>query len=366
VRRRHFETLRPICPRCRGQGLGDHPLRLAAVFAETDEDVLSGVLHCPDAACLREFPILDGIPLLVPDMQRYVADNLFYLNARDDLPPALASLIGDCAGSGSVFDVGRQHLSIYAWDGFAEFDPDEARGGIEPGAVARCLGRALGLIGGSPGSPAIDVGCAVGRSTLELANHVDGLVLGVDLSIPMLRLAREVLRDGIVRYPRRRVGVVYDVREFPVSFAGSERVDFWACDALALPFADGAFAQAVALNVLDCVASPLDLLTGLARVLRSGSSALLATPYDWSPGATAAPAWIGGHSQRGDERGASEPLLRRLLRGGGHPLEIRELRLVRETEHFPWHARLHDRAIVSYDVHVLALESVKREDRAAK
>jgi SAM-dependent methyltransferase len=336
------------------------------VFEEIDDDVLSGVLHCPAAACQREFPVLDGIPLLVPDVQRYVADNLFYLNARDDLPPAMASLIGDCAGSGSVFDVARQHLSIYAWDGFAEFDADEAPGGIEPGAVARCLGRALGLTGGRGGSPVVDVGCAVGRSTFELANHVDGLVLGVDLSVPMLRLAREALRHGTVRYPRRRVGVVYDVREFPVSFAGSERVDFWACDALALPFADGAFAQAVALNVLDCVASPLDLLTGLARVLRSGASALLSTPYDWSPGATAPPAWIGGHSQRGEERGASEPLLRRLFRGGGHPLEIRELRLAGEIEHFPWHARLHDRALVSYDVHVVALEYVERDARAVK
>jgi SAM-dependent methyltransferase len=220
----------------------------------------------------------------------------------------------------------------------------------------RCLERGLTLAGSPRDAPVIDVGCAVGRSSFALAAHVDGLVLGVDLSVPMLRLAQGVLREGVVRYPRRRVGVVYDAREFAASFPGSERVDFWACDALALPFPDGAFAQAMALNVLDCVASPLALLGELARVLRGGARAVLSTPYDWSPAATAPQAWIGGHSQRADDAGASEPMLRRLLRDGGHPLEVRELRLVDEVEHFPWHARLHERSIVAYDTHVVALE----------
>jgi len=337
------------------QGNAGHALRLAAVFDERDGDVRAGILHCPDRGCQREFPILDGIPLLVPDVQRYVADNLFALTARDDLPPALASLLGDCAGSGSAFDVARQHLSIYGWDAFAEFDPAETS--TAPGAVARCLDRGLALLGSPPASPGLDVGCAVGRSTFEMARRTDGLVLGIDLSVPMLRLAQRVLQGGTVRYPRRRVGVVYDERAFPVSFAGAERVDFWACDALALPFPDGTFAQAVALNVLDCVASPLDMLGGIARVLSPGGTAVLSTPYDWSPGATAPPAWIGGHSQRAEDEGASEPLLRRLFRGGGHPMEMRNLRLRGELEHFPWHARLHDRSVVSYDVHVIALET---------
>jgi SAM-dependent methyltransferase len=357
VRRRHLEALEPVCPRCLADRRVARRLGLASVFEETDGDVRAGILHCPDAECRREYPVIDGIPLLVPDVQRYVADNLFYLNARRDLPPALESLLGDCAGASSVFDLARQHLSIYAWDAFAEFDPDEAKAASAgPGAVVRCLEQALGLVGRPRSAPVIDVGCAVGRSTFEMASRVDGLVLGVDLSIPMLRLARRVLEDGRVRYPRRRVGVVYDVRDFPVAFARTEQVDFWACDALALPFAGETFGQAVALNVLDCVASPLDMLTGLARVLRPGATAVLSTPYDWSPAATAAQAWIGGHSQRGDRAGASEPLLRSLLHGGGHPLEVPALRLVAEIEHFPWHARLHARATVAYDVHVVGLD----------
>ncbi len=366
MRRRHFETLAPICPRCAAEGLGTLPLDLATVVDEIDDDVLTGVLHCSSPRCQAEFPIIDGIPLLVPDVPRFVADALVHLNARDDLPPVLASLFGDCAGANSPFDVARQHVSIYAWDGYAEFDPQERRGErdprLAPGAVARCLQRGLAMLPPPGDLPVLDAGCAVGRSTFELAARGDGLVLGIDLSIPMLRLARRVLRTGRVRYGRRRVGLVYDEREFPVTFAGAERVDFWACDALCPPFADGMFGRIAGLNLLDCVASPVGLLLRVARLLHVGGTALLSTPYDWSPAATVPQAWVGGHSQRGQGAGASEPLLRRLFRGGGHPMEVATLRLLGEIEHVPWHARLHDRATMAYDVHVLGLEACASPD----
>ena len=68
------------------------------------------------------------------------------------------------------------------------------------------------------------------------------------------------------------VGMVYERRDFPVPDDAASRVDFWACDAPALPFPDGSFAEAAGLNVLDTVHAPLALLGSLARVLRSGGS----------------------------------------------------------------------------------------------
>ena len=83
----------------------------------------------------------------------------------------------------------------------------------------------------TPGSSYIDL-----WTSFALAEGEDRLVLGVDLSFPMLRLASEALRREQVRYPRRRVGVVYDARELDVSFPRMEAVDFWAADAIALPW----------------------------------------------------------------------------------------------------------------------------------
>ncbi|MEM9056753.1 MAG: methyltransferase domain-containing protein [Pseudomonadota bacterium] len=334
-----------------------------ATVADGDEVVVrQGSLHCTGAGCQQEYPIIDGIPVLVANVREWIADNVAQLVQRDDLHPLINSMLGDCAGPGSVFDTMRQHVSIYAWDAYADLDPGEpiVEGGARPGALVRCLEAGRALTGDAPEAPVLDAGCAVGRSSFDLAAHTDGLVLGIDLHVPMLRLAQAALRDGRVRYPRRRVGLVYDERDFAVTFDGAERVDFWACDALNLPFKGATFGHAVGLNLIDCVPSPIELLHETRRCLRDGATALWSTPYDWSPAATPVQAWLGGHSQRGPDLGASEPMLRRLLTAGAHPQSVAGFELIGENAAVPWHTRLHERSIMSYAMHMVAARSVSR------
>jgi SAM-dependent methyltransferase/uncharacterized protein YbaR (Trm112 family) len=362
LRRHHFEALKPVCPRCRLQRQQDIPLLLQTVLREEDDTVYEGVIHCPDPVCLLEYPIIDGIPLLLPDVRSYLADNLNYLVARDDLSATIETMLGDGAGPGTVFDTSRQHLSTYAWDSYGDLDPEEEHptGAHEaPGAIVRCLDTGLDLLSRESAPPVIDMGCAVGRTTFELAARTDGLVLGVDVNFSMLQLAARVLGKERVSYPRRRIGVVYDRRDFAVSFPGADKVDFWACDALAPPFADDSFGFALGLNLLDCVTSPLALLQSIGRILRPGGQTLLSTPYDWSQATTPMEAWLGGHSQRGPGDGAAEPLLRSLLTPGQHPQSLHSLRIAGEIEDFPWHARVHERSNVSYSVHIVAAEATE-------
>jgi SAM-dependent methyltransferase len=334
-------------------------VRVASRLVEDAEFLIHGVLHCSEPSCQQEYPVLDGIPILVPNVRAYLADNFFHLTLRDDLPEALQSLLGDASGPGTPYDATRQHLSTYAWDHYEDLSPDAPAEAPGPGALSRCLEEGLTLIGAEDGVPApiLDIGCAVGRSAFDLAARADGPVLGVDVNFAMLQVAQGVLRDGAVRYPRRRVGLVYDRRQFPLAPPGRERVDFWACDALALPFRAGLFALASAFNVLDCVATPSGFLQSLAGVLQPKAKALLSTPYDWSANVTPVEAWIGGHSQRGPEQGASEPLLRRLLDPTqGRPEGLGGLRLLGEKERVPWQARIHERSTVAYAAHLVAVE----------
>jgi SAM-dependent methyltransferase/uncharacterized protein YbaR (Trm112 family) len=349
----HLDALRPVCPVCRAGG--NNRLAPVSVFEEENGHVVQGLLRCPNLGCQREYPVLDGIPLLLANLRGTVAGAIDQINAREDLDPAIEGLLGACCGPGSSYDTTRQHLSTYAWDHYGDLDPAET-GEPLPGSVLRVLERGLELAGGLPEGPVLDLGCAVGRSSFALASGGDRLILGVDLSVPMLRLASEVLRRGRVRYPRRRVGIVYDRRDFPVSFARTEAVDFWGCDAIDLPFSEGTFAAVVALNVLDCVASPHDLLASLPRLLKPGGKAILSTPYDWSPRATPIEAWLGGHSQRGENAGASEPVLRALLTPGAHPASIEGLRIVAEERDLPWRVRMHERSSVEYRVDLVVVE----------
>lgn len=354
MRLAHFETLRPVCPACRKAGRGDHTVDLTGGTLRGAEAVLSGILVCRH--CRLEFPIIDGMPFLVPDPRGFIAQSLFYVLMRDALPPEIESLVGDAAGPGSAFDSVRQHLSSYGWDHYGDLDPDEPDPAL-PGSTLRCLEAGLRALDRPLAGPIIDMGCAAGRSSFALAAAGDGLVLGIDVNLPLLRLARRVLEEGAAAYPRRRIGVVYDRREFPASFAAAERVDFWVADALALPFPDHSFGGASALNLLDCLSAPRDALLELGRVLSSEARAILTTPYDWSATNTPPEAWIGGHSQRGAHEGAAEPLLRRLL--SGEDGEELGLRLVAEATDLPWHVRLHDRALMQYSVHLLVVGATR-------
>lgn len=357
MRRRHFAAFRPHCPRCAADGAGRHPLVLADIRDERDGDIRAGILHCPRPECRLEYPVIDGIPLILPDLRALLAERGIELMLRSDLDEALESLLGDAIGPASWFDTLRQTLSTYAWDGWADLDPAEAPAPeVRPGAVRRCLARLLDLAGpGGATARVLDLGCGAGRTAFDLAAAApDALVLGIDLNLALLRLAQSALGGGIA-YPRRRIGLVYDRRRFAVSLQGAERVDFWACDALALPFAPGVADLVAALNLLDCVAEPPRLLAEMAQALAPGGRMLLATPYDWSSRATPVETWIGGHSQRAGHRGAAEPFLHSLLTEGAHPRSVPGLALLAEEASFAWQTRLHDRAAVAYRSHLLAL-----------
>ena len=371
MRRRHFEALRPLCPVCRTDGERVSPLRLTRVLAEEGEHVVEGLIQCSHTGCLREYPVIDGVPLLIPRIRAWLEANVLHVLMRDDLRPETESLLGDALGPGSGFETIRQQVASYAWDHYADLDPEESATGpnpdVAPGAAVRLLDRGLELAERegatppewsqeSPRGPVLDPGCAVGRTAFALAERFPGeLVLGVDLHFAMLRLAARVLRTGVARWDRRRVGLVYDRREVAVELPDQDNVDFWACDATALPFPEGTFGFAASLNVVDCVAAPRDALASLARVLKPGGGAVLSTPYDWSPGATPVEAWLGGHSQRGSHRGAGEPVLRALLTPGAHPGAVEGLEIVAENDAVSWRVRLHDRSAMDYRVHLLAL-----------
>lgn len=349
----HFTSLRPVCPRCVGEDR-EVPLELSETALGDAGDVLQGLLHC--SGCYQEYPILDGIPILVPSVRSYVAQHYPHLLQRQDLTPLIESVIGDCCGPGSLVDSTRQHLNSYGTGHYGDLDPGRPEE-EDTDSVVDMLDRGLDLAGEVPAGPTIDTGCAVGRATFALAERREGLVLGIDLSFSMLSVAARALREGVVRYPSRRVGLVYDRREFPVQFPGAERVDFWVCDAAALPFPRGTFALATSLNVLDCVPSPREHLLALRRALSPGGKAVITTPYDWSQNATPVEAWLGGHSQRAGSGGSSEAILRALLTEGGHPASIPGLTITAETEALPWRVRVHDRHTATYRVHLVVAQA---------
>ena len=327
---------------------------------------MEGILVCTNPLCQSEFPILDGVPILLPNLRSYISENIFHIVARNDLAEVTESILGDCCSQGSVLDSMKQHLSCYVWGHYSDLDPKESTDSIQNASVLQILEQGLALesahsdIGSNDESstgvgPTLDIGCGPGRTTIAIAEKTERLTLGIDLNFSILRLASTILRKKQISYPRRRVGLVYDRREFDVPFSNLELVDFWACDALALPFSEGVFERAVGMNVLDSVAAPQSLLGSIARVLEPNGSAILACPYDWTATVTPVEAWIGGHSQRNETSGECAPWLRRFLTDANDALNHSEptLRFVSELDGLPWTVRMHDRSSMLYRVHLV-------------
>jgi SAM-dependent methyltransferase/uncharacterized protein YbaR (Trm112 family) len=368
MKHRHFEAFQPICSVCRRDRQRESPLEIASVTRERSDAILEGILHCSDAACRREYPILDGIPYLIPSLRDFVGQNPLALLSRTDLSPAMDSLLGDCLGPGSAYDVARQHVGTYAWDHYGDLDPEapDAFVGCEadrpqPGSLRRVLEVGLDLLSdGSDADRIVDLGCSVGRGTFDLAARGEALVLGLDLHVPMLRVASRVLHEGVVAYPLRRIGLVYDHRRFAALLPGRDRVDFWCADATAIPLPEGIAGLVTSLNVLDCTASPRDHLASLGAILAPGGQALLASPFDWSSQATRFPGWIGGHSQRGAAKGSPLEVLRSLL---AEDPELQKLKLSAERLGLRWDVRLHDRQTVRYQTFLAVLRAHETLDR---
>lgn len=363
MRRSHFAAWAPHCPICARDRNDIHPLLLMdGVTEDEDGDVRSAILLCANPACRAEYPVIDGIPVILPTLREHLGERAVELLLRDDLDDRALSLLGDAMGPESWLDSLRQTLSTYAWDAYADLDPAEVpspdSAAPRPGGASRCLRALMALA--TPFDPAaatavLDLGCGAGRTTFDCAAVASAaLVLGIEGNLSLLRLARRAATGGRVAYGRRRIGLVYDGRRFPADLPGRDRVDFWACDANALPFRPGAADLVVALNLLDCVPDPVHLLHAMAGVLQPGGALLLATPFDWAARATPAAQWIGGHSQRGEGAGAAEPLLHSLLRPNGHPRALENVSLL-GTGEAAWHTRLHDRSAVMYRSHLVAL-----------
>ena len=353
MRGQHLERLRPVCPACRAAGRGETPLELGTVARSDGDEVIEGVLLCPEPLCRREHPIVDGIPVLVHDIGSWAEHQLDAVLRRDDLSPFTESLLGDAAGAGSRLDRERTNLSGYGRGHWGDLDGDAP---LAPDAsFAALVATALALLPEPPSGPWLDVGCAVGRGTLELARRTPGPVAGVDLSFGMLRVAERMRREGVAAYPQRRVGIVYERREVAVPDVPDEHLGFWCADAELLPFAAGTFAGALSLNVLDCVRSPLGHLIELGRVLAPGADALLSTPYDWSTGATTLDQWIGGHSQRSPAGGSSAAELRRILSDDASAGIDTGLTIAAERDGVPWRVYSNERSNTEYSLHLLRL-----------
>ncbi len=148
----------------------------------------------------------------------------------------------------------------------------------------------------SPGTVdrGLDLGCAVGRSTFEMAGNCAS-VLGIDFSHAFIRAAERLRRGEAVSYDRREEATVATRLEARAP-AGIEaaKIGFQQGDAMNLPADLAGFDRVHAANLVCRLPEPLRLLDRLPQLVRPGGELVLATPCTWLEEFTPSENWPPG------------------------------------------------------------------------
>jgi putative 4-mercaptohistidine N1-methyltranferase len=150
-----------------------------------------------------------------------------------------------------------------------------------------------------PAQPrALDLGCAVGRSTFELARWCDS-VIGLDYSHRFIEAAETLRRTGEHPYLRLDEGeLVTPLAARVLAEIVRDRVRFRQGDAMALPEDLGRFDVVLMANLIDRLSDPLRCLTRLGELVASGGQLIITSPYTWLEDFTPREKWLGGSGGR--------------------------------------------------------------------
>ena len=181
---------------------------------------------------------------------------------------------------------------------------------------------------------ALDVGCAVGRASFELARGYRE-VLGADLSRAFIDAADTLRRQGELHYFRKDEGDLGAMLNAMIDPAiDRSRVNFRQADACSLPAEWMDFDAVLLANLLCRLPSPkalLGRLGGPRGLVKPGGLLAIFSPYSWLEQFTPPEAWLGGYERDGRPVSGAAALSEclttegfELLREADVPLVIRE------------------------------------------
>jgi putative 4-mercaptohistidine N1-methyltranferase len=162
------------------------------------------------------------------------------------------------------------------------------------GFPARCVSESLRHIDLKRRGRALDLGCAVGRSSLELGRSFDEVV-GIDFSGRFIAEAERMRRERAVTVRVPREGSATDELrlELPDGLRG-ESVRFEQGDACVLRADLGKFDLVLMANLIDRLPDPARCLARLPGLIHSGGWLVLTSPYTWLEEYTSAEKWLDG------------------------------------------------------------------------
>jgi len=165
-----------------------------------------------------------------------------------------------------------------------------------PNYPKHCVDVIIDIIGKSNLDNALDLGCAVGRASFELAKYYDD-VQAIDLSARFIQVATLLQEKGKVSYSIINEGDIKDYKEITLdkeTLERSKRIKFMQGDACNLSTIKQNKDLIFAGNLLDRLNNPVIFLENIHKYLNIGGYFAISSPYTWLEEYTIKSKWIGG------------------------------------------------------------------------
>ncbi len=171
-----------------------------------------------------------------------------------------------------------------------------------PNFPKNCIDIAANYLKDRKTSRALDLGCAIGRSSFELAKIFDE-VIGIDFSARFIQYAIELKNGGELHYSMPTEGELESLHEIRLSDFKldkyAHKVTFWQGDACNLKSIYKNFDLIFAGNLIDRLYDPKRFLVSLSERINKGGILVLTSPYTWLEEHTPKDKWLGGFIKNG-------------------------------------------------------------------
>ncbi|MFD2206468.1 putative 4-mercaptohistidine N1-methyltransferase [Kiloniella antarctica] len=175
-----------------------------------------------------------------------------------------------------------------------------------PNFPVTCAKICLGHTAKSIKERALDLGCATGRASFELAksyNHVDA----IDFSTRLIQAPTTLQQKGTQRYAVQDEGELVGYKEINLDdYEGyseiKDKINFMQGDACNLNAKYTDYDLVFAGNLIDRLYDPQKFISTIKDRIRAGGHLVLTSPYTWLEEFTRRDNWLGGYKSNTGEK----------------------------------------------------------------
>jgi len=183
---------------------------------------------------------------------------------------------------------------------------------------------------------ALDLGCATGRATYELAKTFDE-VEGIDFSVRFVQVGTKLKEEGIVTFQSPDESELFTNKKVTIEELGyenlKEKVSFWQGDACNLKPNFNSYDMILATNLIDRLYQPRLFLDTIDERLNDDGILIVTSPYTWQESSTKKEFWLGGYKDENGNDVKTLDTLKTILNDKFELLHVQDLDFViKETK----------------------------------